>query len=120
MITAAETNRRHGEAWGNPAAYKRLPRLAEEVWEQIARGDDDPAHVINYAAILLDLHRDEEALEWLLGRKVDFKEYYQNLATAYAKTKPSDIGNIRKNNLEAAKHPECPHAIIAYIDYQGM
>jgi hypothetical protein len=120
MITSADTYARHSRAWGNDAVYAALPELAKEVWSAIEAGDEDPAHGINFAAILLDLHRDQEALDWMRAHPVDYREYYQNLATAYAKIDPNNKEPIRANNLKARDCPRCPNAILAYIDYHAL
>ena len=120
MITSADAYRIHSEAWGDEEAYGELPSLANQVRQAIEHGHEDPAHVINYGAILLDLHRDSEALEWLLAHHVEYREYFQNLATAYAKTDPNNKEPIRSNNLKSREYPGCPNAILAYIDYHGL
>ena len=120
MISSSDTFSEHARAWGNDAAYAALPQLADTVRSAIEAGDSDPAHVINYAAILLDLHRDDEALNWLLEHPLDYREYFQNLATAYAKTDPSNKKQIRYNNHKSSNFPPCPNAVLAYIDYHGL
>lgn len=120
MITAEVAYSEHGKAWGNEAAYAALPELAERVKAAIEGGDDDPAHVINYAAILLDLHRNQAALDWLLAHPVQYREYFQNLAAVYAKTDSTKLEEIRANNRRAWELPSCPNAIVAYMDWQGL
>ena len=120
MLSSADIYAEHAKAWGNEAAYAALPQLAETVRSAVESGDDDPAHVINYGAILLDLHRNSEALAWLVAHPVEYREYFENLATAYAKTDSSNKEPIRSNNLKSGDYPKCPNAILAYIDYQGL
>ena len=120
MISSADTFSEHARTWGDDAAFAALPRLVDAVRAAIEAGDGDPAHVINYAAILLDLHRDDEALNWLLEHPLGYREYFENLATAYAKTDPSNKGQIRSNNHKSRNFPRCPNAILAYIDYLGL
>lgn len=120
MIDSADVYARHLRTWCSQEEYESLPDLAAQVKDAIEAGDGDPAHLINYAAILLDLHRDDEALRWLLAHRVDYREYYENLATAYAKTDPNVKEPIRENNGRSRLHPKCPNAILAYIDYQGL
>ena len=120
MVSSAYTYAEHAKAWGDNAAYAVLPQLAEAVRLAIEAGDSDPAHVINYAAILLDIHKDAEALQWLMDHPLEYQEYYQNLGTAFAKTDPNNKEPIRANNLKSRKYPRCPNAILAYIDYQGL
>ena len=120
MITSAATYAQHASAWGHDAGYAALPDLAAQVRSAIEAGDRDPAHVINLAAILLDLHRNAEALAWLIAHPLEYREYYQNLATAFAKTDPDNLEAIRSNNRNARDAPPCPNAILAYIDYQGL
>ena len=120
MISSADTFAEHRKSWGNDAAYAALPKLADTVRATIESGDSDPAHIINYAAILLDLHRDSEALEWLVAHPLNYREYYQNLGTARAKTDPNNIEPIIFNNIKARDYPRCPNAVLAYIDYHGL
>ena len=120
MINAEQTSTEHAKAWGNEAAYAGEPELAEQVKAAIESGDEDPAHLINYAAILLDLHRNRAALDWLLAHPAEYREYYQNLATAYAKTDSTKLEQIRENNGKSPEVPSCPNSIVAYMDWQGL
>lgn len=120
MISAEKTRLEHAKAWGDEAGTARLKALAAHVEAAIEGGDSDPAHLINYAAILLDLHRNQAALEWLLAHPVQYREYYENLATAYAKTDPTKLEEIRASNGKSREVPSCPSSIVAYMDWQGL
>jgi hypothetical protein len=73
----------------------------------------------NYAAVLLDLHRDEEALSLLKSSNPEFSEYCSNLAIAIVKA-AYDLKLIRKWNQAATKQPMQDGAIVAYLDWQGL
>jgi len=120
VTTSAFIYREYARAWRKPDGYDDLPRLLASTREAIQSGDSDDALIISYAAILLDLGRNEEALDWLLAHPLGYREYYENLGTAYAKNDPGDLKRVRRSNTEARNHPACPNAIVAYIDYQGM
>lgn len=120
MISAEKTKLEHAKTWGDEAATRRLSALAEQVKAAIEDGNSDPAHLINYAAILLDLHRNQAALEWLLAHPLQHREYYQNLAIAYAKTDSAKLEQIRANNGKSREAPSCPNSIVAYMDWQGL
>lgn len=120
MITAAESYKIHETAWNDPNGDAVLADLARQIRETIESGQRDDALMINCAAVMLDLHQNKAALDWLLAHPVDYREYFLNLATAYAKLNASDLKNIRRNNEEATRYPSCPNAILAYIDYQAL
>jgi len=73
----------------------------------------------NYAAILLDLHRDSKALELLKKGCPEFSEYCFNFAIAIAKS-AYDVEQIRKWNQSANEKPKRDGAIIAYMDWQAL
>ena len=73
----------------------------------------------NYAAVLLDLHRDSEALDLLRQYSPEFSEYCSNYAIAIAKS-AYDIALIRKWNKAASTQPKQENAIVAYMDWQGL
>lgn len=82
-------------------------------------GKSSPLFINNYAAVLLDLNRDSEALKLLQQYQPAFAEYCSNYAIALAKS-AHDIALIRKWNEAASRQPKKKSAIVAYIDWQGL
>ena len=118
MITSAQTFAAYSEAWAS-GDFARLTDLLERVAAAISAGDTDPAHRINYGALLLDLGRDVEARDWLVAHPLEYREYYENLAIARFKTARRAIGAIRESNRRAQTLSKCSNAIVAYVDYQA-
>lgn len=73
----------------------------------------------NYAAVLLDLGRNAEALALLKTSTAEISEYCSNYAIAIA-TSAYDINEIRKWNQKAQEYPKAKHAIVAYVDWMGF
>ncbi|MCB0353641.1 MAG: hypothetical protein KDD64_08960 [Bdellovibrionales bacterium] len=120
MVSSLETLREYSKAWNREDSSKKLTALLRRVRGAIDQGESDPAHRINFGALLLDLQRNREALEWFRANPLQYKEYFQNLAIALAKTDRGNIQAVRANNKKAEQLPSCPNTIVAYIDYHGM
>lgn len=74
----------------------------------------------NFAAILLDMQRNTEALYFLKEYLPSLSESHSNMAIAIAKTNVSDIESIRSYNKSSADFPQSDYAITAYIDWQAL
>lgn len=68
-------------------------------------GENSPLLINNYAAVLLDLNRDSEALKLLQQNQPAFAEYCSNYAIALSKS-AYDIALIRKWNEAASGQPK--------------
>lgn len=120
MNVIKEINKLHRQAWGqledSNVPLEQAASLAKSAHE---KGENSPLFINNYAAVLLDLHRDKEALDLLKSSDPVFSEYCLNYAIAVAKT-ADDMEIIRHWNQAARQHPKQAGAIVAYMDWQGM
>lgn len=120
MDLISEACRLHEMAWKPNADYLGCMDLALIL---IKKAYDEGNHtnlvVNNYAAILLDLHRDKEALELLEQYEPECFEYCSNYSVAAIKL-GSNISEIRKWNGLASQYPRLEKAIVAYIDLQAL
>jgi predicted Zn-dependent protease len=113
-----ESSKLHVEAWSDYDKYVRcLTSAAELLQAAYESGDHRTLLVNNYAAVLLDLHRDDEALNLLQRYEPEFSQYCSNYAIAIAKA-AYDITLIRKWNMAAPEYPK--GAILAYMDWQAL
>jgi len=110
----------HQKAWSKrdefTSSLEEAIALCEVAYEN---GENTPLFINNYAVALLDLHRDQEALDLLKNYEPSFSEYCSNYAIAVAKAK-YDLKLIRKWNKAASKQPKQEGAIVAYMDWQGL
>ncbi|TBR43551.1 hypothetical protein CBF23_005080 [Marinomonas agarivorans] len=120
MSVIEEVKTLHRKAWCNDDDFTKLLEKAVLLCE-VAYKDRErsPLFINNYAAVLLDLHRDDEALVLLKNSKPIFSEYCSNYAIAIAKS-AYDLDLIRYWNQEATKQPKQSGAILAYIDWQAL
>ena len=110
----------HREAWQQHDNYERCLTEAVSLCQvEYARGERSPLFMNNYAAVLMDLHRDDEALGLLQFHKPDFSEHCANLAIATAKA-AYDLEGIRKWNGLASQLPRRKGANVAYMDWQAL
>lgn len=116
----AESYRLHELAWGAGADYEKYMQQAFSILKK-AYDNDDHRHLIinNYAGVLLNLHRNREALDLLKQYQPECSTYCLNYAIAIAKTN-YNIHEIRKWNMAARDYPHLENAIEAYIDWQGF
>ena len=120
MSVIEETRKLHRKAWSNyddfTVSLEEAVLMCQAAYEN---GENLPLFINNYAAVLLDLHRDDEALDLLKNRDPTFSEYCSNYAIAIAKA-AYDLELIRKWNQAATKKPKQDGAIVAYMDWQGL
>lgn len=120
MTVAEEINKLHQKAWSNYADFTESLEKAVSVCRvAYENGENTPLFINNYAAVLLDLHRDEEALSLLKSCNPSFSQYCSNMAIAIAKA-AYDLELIRKWNKAATKQHKQDGAIVAYMDWQGL
>jgi len=120
MDTNLELIELHRRAWSDYSKYSEYLEKAISLCEEEYRaGERSSLFINNYAALLLDLHRDAEALRLLKGKTPEFSEYCSNYAIAIAKSE-YDIEAIRKWNKAAANYPKNEDAIVAYMDWQAL
>jgi predicted Zn-dependent protease len=116
----SEAYKLHEMAWQPKADYQSC---LEQSWFLFKKAYEEGNHanlvVNNYAAVLLNLHRNTEALELLKQYEPECSEYCSNYAIAVAKTR-YNIAEIRKWNSMASQYPRLEQAIVAYIDWQGF
>lgn len=120
MDPIAESYRLHNLAWQRGDDYEA--RLLEAlVILQSAYEAGDRRHLLinNYAAVLLDLNRNQEALDLLKRYQPESSAFCANYAIAIAKA-AYRIQTIRKWNTDAQNYPVMENAIEAYIDWQGL
>ncbi len=120
MISPKESYDIYRRHWAGDNASEIFPRLLADIRRAMEEKHDNPALINNYGAILLDLNRNKEALDWLSSHPLDFSEYYENLAIAVIKCDRSRADKCRELNRKAGRLPKKPYAIVAYIDYQGL
>ncbi|HEY0924256.1 hypothetical protein [Rheinheimera pacifica] len=120
MNIIEETLKLHSQAWRDHSQFteclEKAARLLQQVYES---GAVDSLIVNNYAAVLLDLHRDAEARELLQAHSPEFSEFCSNYAIAIAKS-AYDISLIRQWNQAASRLPKRQGAIVAYMDWQSL
>ncbi|USH05160.1 hypothetical protein K6Q96_18235 [Grimontia kaedaensis] len=120
MSIIEETRELHRKAWSNyddfTDSLEKAVSICKAAYEN---GENSPLFINNYAAVLLDLHRDEEALNLLEISDPVFSEYCSNYAIAIAKA-AYDLELIRKWNQAATKQPKQDGAIVAFMDWQGL
>lgn len=110
----------HREAWNDYDKFVECLEKAEEVLKsEYLKGNTDPLIINNYAAALLDQHKDSEALELLIKNEVVLAEYCLNRAIAVAKAN-YDVSEIRHWNDAARSHPKNDKAILAFMDWQAL
>ncbi|WP_431474394.1 hypothetical protein RVM24_16210 [Marinobacter sp. KM021] len=110
----------HCQAWNDHTRFTDcLEQAAVLLKQAFESGGSSPLLINNYAAVLLDLHRDSEALDLLRQHPPEFSEYCSNYAIAIAKS-AYDIALIRKWNKAASTQPKQENAIVAYMDWQGL
>lgn len=116
----AESYRLHELAWGAGTDHEKYMQQAFSILKN-AYEDGDRRHLIinNYAAVLLNLHCNHEALNLLKQYQPQCSAYCLNYAIAIAKT-GYNIHEIRKWNMAASNYPDLENAIAAYIDWQGF
>ncbi|MBY6034995.1 hypothetical protein KUV59_17610 [Marinobacter daepoensis] len=120
MDVIAESAKLHSQAWSDQSRFTEcLEQAAGLLKQAYESGDTSSLLVNNYAAVLLDLHRDFDALELLRLCDPDFSEFCANYAIAVAKA-AYDIDLIRHWNQAASKYPKDERAIVAYMDWQGL
>ncbi len=116
MTVAEEINKLHQKAWSNYDDFtESLERAVSVCQVAYENGENTPLFINNYAAVLLDLRRDEEALSLLRSCNPSFSEYCSNMAIAIAKA-AYDLELIRKWNQAATKQHKQDGAIVAYMD----
>jgi 5,10-methenyltetrahydromethanopterin hydrogenase len=120
MISPKESYDIYRHNWAGDNAPEVFTRLLEDIRRALEVNHADPALMNNYGAILLDLNRNKEALDWLSSHPLDFSEYYENLAIAVIKCDRSEIDKCRELNGKAGRLSKKQYAIAAYIDYQGL
>ena len=120
MSVIEDTKELHRKAWTNydyfTDSLEQAVSICQAAYEN---GENSPLFINNYAAVLLDLHRDDEALDLLKNSDPTFSEYCSNYAIAIAKA-AYDLELIRKWNQAATKKPKQDGAIVAYMDWQGL
>ncbi len=120
MDPITESYRLHQLVWEAGGDYESCMREALVVLQSAYESGDDRHLVINnYAAVLLTLHRNQEALDLLKKYQPESSAYCANYAIAIAKTH-YNILEIRKWNGLSREYPELDKAIVAYIDWQGF
>lgn len=99
MDIIVESYRLHEMAWKPGADYKNYLNQALLLL-QTAYGDGDCRQLVinNLAAVLLNLHRNKEALDLLNQYQPECSTYCLNFAIAIAKT-VYDINEIHKWNM---------------------
>jgi hypothetical protein len=111
----------HVKAWREYDKTKSHLNSAYSLLLEAYEGGDQSSVVINnLAAVLLDMYRDKEALDFIKEHKPECKEFCLNYAIALVKQNVSDINEVRKWNKMAANYPKQEHAIVAYMDWQGL
>lgn len=120
MNVIKEINKLHRQAWrqleDSTGPLEKAASLAKSAYE---KGENSPLFINNYAAVLLDLHRNNEALALLKSGEPVFSEYCLNHAIAIAKA-AYDLELIRHWNQAATQQPKQEGAIVAYMDWQGL
>ncbi|WP_160151546.1 hypothetical protein [Microbulbifer sp. ALW1] len=120
MNTHSEVIELHRNAWSDYSKYTEYLEKAISLCEvEYEAGERSLLFINNYAALLLDLHRDAEALRLLKDQTPEFSEYCSNYAIAIAKS-GYDIEAIRKWNRAASNYPKRENAIVAYMDWQAL
>lgn len=119
MGVIEESARLHSEAWGSGKSSDYLIRALNLLKSEYESGNESNIVVNNYAATLLNLHKNSEALALLRLGEPEISEYCSNYAIAIAKSK-YDLAEIRKWNQNAGKYPKAENAIVAYIDWHGF
>jgi predicted Zn-dependent protease len=120
MDPIPESCRLHNLAWQAGEDYEARLLEALAILQRAYDGGDSRHLVINnYAAVLLDLQRNQEALDLLKKYQPESSAFCANYAIAIAKTLYR-IQDIRRWNTEAKNYPAMENAIEAYIDWQGF
>ncbi|TGG95604.1 hypothetical protein E4656_04105 [Natronospirillum operosum] len=120
MNVIEESIRLHDLAWRDHSRFaEHLEQAAKLLRAEYEDGERDSLLINNYAAVLLDLHRDAEALALLQSSVPDCAEHCLNTAIAIAKS-AYDLARIRQWNLATADYPRRQGALVAYMDWQGL
>jgi hypothetical protein len=120
MDPITESYRLHQLVWEAGGDYESCMREALAVLQAAYKaGDDRHLMINNYAAVLLNLHRNQEALDLLKKYQPESSAYCENYAIAIAKA-CYRIEDIRHWNLKARDYPVMENAIVAYVDWQGF
>lgn len=121
MNVSEESYLLHSRAWGDSDKTKShlydAYLLLHKAYES---GDKSNVVINNLAAVLLDMYRDKEALDFIKGHKPECEEFCLNYAIALVKQNESDINEIRKWNQMAKNYPKQQNAIVAYMDWHGL
>ncbi len=111
----------HKKAWSDhPNWSTHLVRALLILKSSIDSGESNDTINNNYAAVLLDLNRNSEALNFLTHNLPSTKSGHANMAIAIAKNYPLDISKIRQYNKSSSELPEFSYSITAYMDWQGL
>lgn len=111
----------HQKAWSDMDNwYDHLNEAVQSSSEAIKLNQANDVVKNNYAALLLELHKNKEAYLFLKDNIFEFKENYANMGIAIAKTNPQDIERIRIYNSKSQELPSKKYAIEAYMDWQGL
>ncbi len=120
VISEQNSYEMYSKIWKDGLDSSMLSKLLKELKSSIEKGNKSPAILINYGALLLDLNRSKEALKWLTKHKLNFREYYENLAIAHLKSEKENIEKFRQLNSKANNFPSCKYAFTAYVDFHGF
>lgn len=120
MDPIAESFRIHRLAFQSGEDYELRMREALVILQNAYEaGDCRHLLINNYAAVLLDLQRNQEALDLLQKYQPESSAYCENYAIAIAKT-CYRIEDIRRWNIKARDYPVMENAVVAYVDWQGF
>ena len=95
-------------------------KILQLLEEAISIGGDESSLFVNYAAVLCNLGRFEEAIRVLRDHPSNSSSYCQNMAIAIINVSgPSSGDEVRLWNKRSSSMPEVAHEITAYVDWHG-
>ncbi len=112
----------HSAAWAEQEKWETHLNKALHILKPLLKEKERPSYTItNYAAILLELNKNEEALLFLeQNEEEQNSEYFANYAIALAKNDPGRVQEIQKMNKKSVALTRSEYGIEAFIDWHGL